>query len=103
MKRERENFRFKSFMAELILAHLSDQGHDFSDYPEALQHFFTYLAKSKIRTQILFTDYYNSAEVGSFTEPVQIIVVRRFVFTRHNVKTANYISMYILPLDHILS
>jgi tRNA nucleotidyltransferase (CCA-adding enzyme) len=72
-KQERENFRFKSFMAELILAHISDQGHDFSDYPEALQHFFTYLAKSNLRERILFTDNYHSSEVGSFTEPVQII------------------------------
>lgn len=73
VKRERENFKFKSFMAELILSHLSDQGLDFSDYPEALQHFFTYLAKSNLRTRILFTDYYKLNEVGLFSEPVQII------------------------------
>jgi hypothetical protein len=34
VKREHENFRFKSFMVELILAHLCDQGLTFSDYPE---------------------------------------------------------------------
>ena len=40
VKREREDFRFKSFMVEMILSHLCDQGLDLSDYPEALQHFF---------------------------------------------------------------
>jgi len=34
MKSEREGFRFKSFMIELILAHLSDTGHTFNDYPK---------------------------------------------------------------------
>lgn len=73
VKREREDFRFKSFMVELILAHLCDQGHDFADYPEALQHFFTYVACSNMREQIVFDDYYESSEVGSFSEPIQII------------------------------
>jgi hypothetical protein len=41
MKQENETFRFKSFMIELILAHLSDEGMEFSDYPEALQGFRT--------------------------------------------------------------
>ena len=60
-------------MVELILAHLCDQGYDFSDYPEALQHFFTYIVKSNMREQIVFDDYYNPSEVGSFSEPIQII------------------------------
>ena len=73
MKQEREGFRFKSFMIEMILAHLADQGLDFSDYPEALQHFFTYLATSGLRKRIVFADYYDPRTVGQFTEPVQII------------------------------
>ena len=73
VKREREDFRFKSFMVELILAHLCDQGHDFADYPEALQHFFTYVVKSNMRERIVFDDYYRPSEVGSFSEPIQII------------------------------
>lgn len=72
-KREREGFRFKSFMVEMILAHLCDQGLDFSDYPEALQHFFTYIANSHLRTRIVFSDYYKVSDVGTFSEPVQII------------------------------
>lgn len=73
MKLEREEFRFKSFMSELILTHLADQGLDLSDYPEALQHFFTYVARSNMRERIAFTDYYASSTVGPFTETVKII------------------------------
>lgn len=73
MKQENEGFRFKSFMIEMILAKLCDDGLDFSDYPEALQHFFTYLAKSDLRQRIVFTDYYPASSVGSFSDRVQII------------------------------
>ena len=73
IKMEDSNFRFKSFMVELIMAKLSDVGYSFSDYPEALQSFFTYLAKSNIREQIAFSDYYPLSDVGFFTDPIQII------------------------------
>ena len=73
IKRENENFRFKSFMVELVLSHLADQGADFSDYPEALQQFFTYIARSNLRERIVFEDYYDASDVVSLTEPVQII------------------------------
>lgn len=73
VKQGREGFRFKSFMVELILAHLCDQGCDFADYPEALQHFFTYVARSNMRERIVFDDYYGPSKIGSFSEPIQII------------------------------
>lgn len=73
IKRENDNFRFKSFMIEMILSHLCDKGLDFSDYPEALQHFFTYIARSNMRERIVFSDYYKPTTVGSFSEPIQII------------------------------
>jgi tRNA nucleotidyltransferase (CCA-adding enzyme) len=72
-KSERDGFRFKSFMIEMILSHLCDEGLDFSDYPEALQHFFTYVARTNMRERIIFTDYYKATAVGAFSEPVQII------------------------------
>lgn len=72
-KRERDNFRFKSFMIEMILSHLSDMGHNFSDYPEALQSFFTYIAKTDLKEMITFSDYYDPNTVGNFTSPVKII------------------------------
>ena len=73
MKQEHDGFRFKSFMVEMILAHLSDQDLDFSDYPEALQHFFTYLGNTRLRERIVFDDYYNPDTVEKHTDPVQII------------------------------
>ena len=73
MKQERDGFRFKSFMIEMILAKLCDDGLDFSDYPEALQHFFTYIARTDFREKIVFGDYYPTSSVGTFSDPVQII------------------------------
>ena len=73
MKLEQEGFRFKSFMIEMILAKLCDDGLDFSDYPEALQHFFTYVARTDLRERIVFSDYYKPSAVGSFKDEIQII------------------------------
>lgn len=72
-KAENEGFRFKSFMIEMILSKLCDNGMDLSDYPEALQHFFTYIARSNLREKIIFTDYYAENEVEPFSDPIQII------------------------------
>lgn len=73
MKAEHDGFRFKSFMIEMVLAKLCDDGLNFADYPEALQHFFTYLAKSELRERIVFSDYYKASSVGSLSDAVQII------------------------------
>ena len=60
-------------MVELVMAKLLDDGVDFSDYPEALQSFFTYLAKSDLREIISFKDYYASSQIPAFSERVRII------------------------------
>lgn len=73
MKQEREDFRFKSFMIEMIMAKLCDDGVDFSDYPEALQAFFTYVARTGLRERIVFEDHYKASSVGKFNDLVQII------------------------------
>ncbi len=73
MKIEREGFRFKSFMVELIMAKLLDKGTDFSDYPEALQSFFTYLATSNLKELIVFPDYYSASQVPTYSDPIRII------------------------------
>ncbi len=73
IKDEQPGFRFKSFMIELILSHLCDRGLDLSDYPEALQHFFTYVARTGMREKIVFTDHYPASAVGRFSDPVQVI------------------------------
>ena len=73
MKAADDNFRFKSFMIELLLAKLADDGLSFSDYPEALQHFFTYLARTDLQEKVLFTDNYPASAIGTFSQRVQII------------------------------
>jgi len=44
-----------------------------SNYPEAMQAFFTCIARSNLVEQIVFTDYYAPGDVGAFTQPVKII------------------------------
>lgn len=73
MKIERSDFKFKSFMVELIMAKLLDEGKSFSDYPEALQHFFTYLATSDLKEMISFADYYPKSKIPTFLERVKIV------------------------------
>lgn len=73
MKQERTGFRFKSFMVELVMAKLLDQGKSFADYPEALQHFFTYVSASNLAELIAFSDYYQASSLGQFSEPVRMI------------------------------
>lgn len=58
LKLRDDDFRFKSFLAELICAHLADGGLDMSDYHEALERFFAYIVQSELKERIAFTDYY---------------------------------------------
>jgi tRNA nucleotidyltransferase (CCA-adding enzyme) len=73
MKTERSGFRFKSFMVELVMAKLLDKGVDFSDYPEALQSFFTYLATSNLDELIVFCDYYKASDIPTFPNPIKVV------------------------------
>lgn len=57
------NFRLKSFLAELLCAHLLDQGVDMSDYAEALGAFFEYVVRSGLREVVVFDDYHKSSAV----------------------------------------
>lgn len=66
------NFRFKSFMIELIVAHLADRGVALHDYPEALQSFFTFLATDQLRSVIAFADYYPAGSCAPTRDPVRI-------------------------------
>lgn len=72
MKAEHQGFRFKSFMIEMILAKLIDEGVDFSDYPEAMQSFFTYIVQSELAERIVFEDNYRASAVGACTDVLQI-------------------------------
>ena len=71
-KQEDEAFRFKSFMVELVVAHLADDGLPLSDYPEALARIFSYIGSDDFRTAIAFPDYYNPANCEKTSEPMRI-------------------------------
>lgn len=71
MKRQHgDSFRFKSFMVELILAHLSDDGQKFNDYVAALEAFFDYILNSELKDRIAFTDFYAATELPDSTSAV---------------------------------
>ena len=72
IKREDADFRFKSFMVEMILAHLADRGMVLNDYPEALSSFFTFLATDELKSTIQFTDYYAAGQCAQTVDPIRI-------------------------------
>jgi len=57
------DFRFKSFMIELIWAHLADAGLSLGNYPDALEGFFSFVVKNELREQIAFTDYFRASDI----------------------------------------
>jgi tRNA nucleotidyltransferase (CCA-adding enzyme) len=74
MKRKHgDAFRFKSFMVELILAHLSDRGQKFEDYVAAMEAFFNYILDTELRERIAFTDYYAASELPAASGAVMEI------------------------------
>jgi tRNA nucleotidyltransferase (CCA-adding enzyme) len=66
-------FRFKSFMVELIMAHLLDEDLDCSNYHEALACFFNYIVKTGLKSRISFQDYYLPVAIRVPPKPLQII------------------------------
>jgi len=63
----------KSFMIELIVAHLADSGIDLSDYPNALEGVFAYIVKSQLKTRISFTDYYAASALPAASgKPIEV-------------------------------
>lgn len=69
--------RFKSFLAELIVAHLWDNGwngEDFAvkDYPRAFEQFLGFVVTTELKEPIVFTDYYSKTEVAQSSAAVQV-------------------------------
>ena len=71
-KSQNQNFRFKSFMLELLVAHLADRGLKMNDYPEALAQIFAYIATDAFRSQVIFGDHYNPAICVNCSDPIRI-------------------------------
>ena len=72
-KSKDEEFRLKSFMTEMIVAHLADSGVSMADYTVALEKVFGYIVKSRLKTRISFTDYYPASKLPAPTgKPMEI-------------------------------
>jgi len=71
-KQEDSDFRFKSFMVELILAHLADRGTNLADYPEALASFFNQIVVDQFKTTIAFSDFYDPRTCKATTDQIRI-------------------------------
>jgi tRNA nucleotidyltransferase (CCA-adding enzyme) len=72
-KSKDEAFRLKSFMTEMIVAHLADNGVSMSDYTIALEKVFGYIVKSRLKSRISFTDYYPASKLpGPTGKPMEI-------------------------------
>lgn len=68
------DFRFKSFMAELVLCRMNDDGIRFNDYPMLLESFFERLLTDRFTSQIAFTDFCKHDEFPSRgTDPIQVL------------------------------
>ncbi|MBW5480382.1 CBASS oligonucleotide cyclase [Streptomyces bambusae] len=69
--------RCKSFLIELLVAHLWDVGWNgkplqVNDYPAAIEQVLAYIVRTGLKTPILFTDYYKASAVSATTEPIQV-------------------------------
>ncbi|MCY4211965.1 MAG: CBASS oligonucleotide cyclase [Gammaproteobacteria bacterium] len=58
-KEQGSEFKFKSFMVELVLAKLFDDNKisNVADYPETLLDFFDYIVRTNFSEEVFFTDY----------------------------------------------
>ena len=67
-KAENADFKCKSFLLELLVAYLADKGIvELTDYPAALEAFFSWIVKTGLEERISFSDYYSSSHLPIFS------------------------------------
>jgi tRNA nucleotidyltransferase (CCA-adding enzyme) len=76
-KRLDPELRCKSFLLELIVAHLWDNGWNgrslqVNDYPEAFEQVLGYITRTGLSEAITFSDYYDVSEVAVCSDPVRV-------------------------------
>ncbi len=69
------DLKFKSFMIELLWAHLADGGLDLSDYPTALEGFFLYIVQTEFDDIVTFTDFCKAANLPTRDQAVPIEMI----------------------------
>jgi tRNA nucleotidyltransferase (CCA-adding enzyme) len=57
LKQKDEDFRFKSFMIELLCAHVADEGQSFADYPDAVEAVLAHIVRTGLEESITFKDF----------------------------------------------
>jgi tRNA nucleotidyltransferase (CCA-adding enzyme) len=57
-ERDTHGFSMRSFLVELIMAKLADEGCKFADYHTGLEHFFMYVQRTGLKERIAFRDNY---------------------------------------------
>jgi tRNA nucleotidyltransferase (CCA-adding enzyme) len=73
-KADDASFKCKSFMVELIVAHLADQGKPLTPYTDALEEVFAYIVQSGLTERIAFYDYNPLSKLAARTSaPIEII------------------------------
>ncbi len=73
VKKRDENFRFKSFLVELVLAHLVDSNKiKLDDYVEAVADYFNFIVTGGLDDMIVFDDYYQRNEAKDDGHPMRI-------------------------------
>ncbi|GLW98934.1 CBASS oligonucleotide cyclase [Microtetraspora sp. NBRC 16547] len=69
--------RCKSFLIELLVAHLWDVGWNgeplqVDDYPAAIEQVLSYIVRTGLKTPIVFTDYYKADAVSATADTIQV-------------------------------
>jgi tRNA nucleotidyltransferase (CCA-adding enzyme) len=67
------DLRCKSFLLELIVAHLATAGTLLSDYPTAIEAVFAWMVRTGLGEQVAFDDYYDLTAIPSFSHPIRVI------------------------------
>ncbi|MFE1367224.1 CBASS oligonucleotide cyclase [Streptomyces anulatus] len=71
------DLRCKSFLLELLVAHLWETGWNgeklqVDDYPRAIEQVLAYIVRTGLQTPVVFTDYYAADQAAPSHEPIQV-------------------------------
>ncbi len=73
IKKRNDDFKFKSFLVELLVAHMADRGNiRLHDYVEALAGFFDFLVQGGLDKKIVFSGYYAPDQAASTPDSIQV-------------------------------
>jgi hypothetical protein len=68
-----DEFRCKSFLLELVVAHLAAGGLSLADYPSAIESVFAWMVRTELAETVAFDDYYKLSDIPSSRDPIRII------------------------------